>query len=334
MPKGIFLTYFDAIQGVILKPEYLYVKDKTRITNGLAQQLYFAHSTGETKNFLEINMGDLKISSYYTGMVPKSRNQVCLALVLEEKEVGAAYKEFLKIKAHEIVKIMDNGGEIKIKEIFRELEKREKPVDKNHLTIRLLADEETWKALAAIKKGEKVSPTLLSNLKMLELVTEEQNSKIETKKIKIFKTPSPSIIQALEEGKVPKNIKGRVGEKLLYAIDELQRQIQQNMEEKPTEILEPLVNSTNYQIANIINQEGVIQLKELQKRLGIEEETLLYHIQQLKKHLLADYTKEYAHPLLKVEIETSQKSGKINEKKTVKHIYDKDSKINRGNTHR
>jgi hypothetical protein len=311
MPKGIFVTYFDAIQGVVLRPEYSYVKDKTKITNGLAQQLYFAHSTGETKNFLEIKMGDLKISSYYTGMVPKSRNQICLALVLEEKEVGAVYKEFLKIKAEEIVKELDNGGEIKIKEIYGELEKREKPVDRKHLMIRILADEETWKILAVLKEGKKVSPTLLSHLKTLELVNEKQNGKKpEIMKIKIFKTPSPSIIQALEEGKVPKNIRGKVGEKIIYAIEELRRQIQQNMEEKPPDLLEPLVNSTNYQITNILNEEGIISIKDLQKRLGIQEdETILYHVQQLKKHLLADYTKEYLHPLLKVEIETNRKEN-------------------------
>lgn len=332
MPKGIFVTYFDAIQGVVLRPEYSYVKDKTKITNGLAQQLYFAHSTGETKNFLEITMGDLKISSYYTGMVPKSRNQICLALILEEKEVGAAYKEFLKNKANELIKVLDDGGEIKIKEIYGELEKREKTVDRKHLMIRILADEETWKTFAALKEGKKVSPTLISNLETLELVTEKQNGKKpEITKIKIFKTPSPSIIQALEEGKVPRNIRGRVGEKIIYAIDELRRQIQQNMEEKPTDLLEPLINSTNYQITNILNEEGLISIKDLQKKLGIEEETILYHIQQLKKHLLADHTKEYLHPLLKVEIETNRKENNTkNKTKNSKTYIPKRCKIESG----
>ncbi|WXG42191.1 MAG: winged helix-turn-helix transcriptional regulator [Candidatus Freyarchaeum deiterrae] len=328
MPKGIFITYFDAIQGVVLRPEYAYVKGKTQITNGLAQQLYFAHSTGETKNFLEIKMGDLKISSYYTGMVPKSRNQICLALVLEEKEVGAAYKEFLKIKASEIIKILDDGGEIRIEEIYRELEKREKPVDKKHLMIRILADEETWKALAALRDGRNVSPTYLSPLKMLELVTKKQNGNAKPKisKIKIFKSPSNSIIDALENGKIPKSIRRKVGEALLYAVDELRRQIQQDMEEKPTDILEPLVNSTNYQITNIIDEEGIISIKELSKRLGIEEETILYHMRQLKEHLLADYTKEYLYPLLKVEIEINRKQSSVANKikKIVKYINDKD----------
>lgn len=318
MPKGIFITYFDAIQGVVLRPEYLYVKDKTKITNGLAQQLYFAHSTGETKKFLEINMGDLKISSYYTGMVPKSRNQICLALILEEKEAGVVYRDFLKLKAEEIIKIMDDGGEINIKGIYGELEEREKPVDQKHLLIRILADEETWKTLALLKEGKKVSPTLLSTLKMLELVTGKQNGKPEITKIKIFKTPSPAIIQALEEGRVPRNIRGRVGEKLLYAIDELKRQIQQNMEDKPTDMLEPLINSTNYQIINLLNEEGIISIKNITKKLGIDEETVLYHTQQLKKHLLADQTKEYLHPLLKVEIETNLKENSTKKSKAKK----------------
>lgn len=309
MPKGIFITYFDAIQGVVLRPEYVYVKDKTKITNGLAQQLYFAHSTGETKKFLEINMGDLKISSYYTGMVPKSRNQICLALILEEKEVGILYRDFLRLKAEEIVKVMDDGGEINIKEIYGDLEEREKPVDQKHLLIRILADEETWKTLAILREGKKVSSTLLSALKILELVTGKQNGKPKITKLKIFKAPSPAIIQALEEGRVPRNIRGSVGEKLLYAIDELRRQIQQNMEDKPTDILEPLINSTNYQIINLLNEEGIISIKNITKKLGIAEETLLYHIQQLKKHLLADQTKEYLHPLLKVEIETNRKEN-------------------------
>ncbi|MGQ9720711.1 MAG: hypothetical protein ACUVXA_05235 [Candidatus Jordarchaeum sp.] len=317
MPKGIFITYFDAVEGVMLKPEYTYIIDKTEITNSLAQQLYFAHSTGETKEYLEIKMGNLKISSYYSGMVPKSSNQICIALVLEEKEIGVAYKEFLKTKAIEIIKLLDNGGKIKIQEIYKELEKREKTVDRTHLMIRVLADEETWKSLAALREGKTVSPLTLSNLKRLELVSEKRNgeTKFEIMKIKIFKAPSNSIIEDLEKGKVPPNIMSEVGQKVTNAIDELQRQIRQEMEERPIDILEPLVNSTNYQIIKILEEEGITSIKNLVRRIGVEEETILFHVEQLKNHMLADHTKEYVYPLLKVTIET-----KIEEKSIIKRI--------------
>ncbi len=326
MPKGIFITYFDAIEGVMLKPDYTYITDKTEITNSLAQQLYFAHSTGETKEYLEIKMGNLKISSYYSGMVPKSSNQICIALLLEEKEMGVAYKEFLKTKAIEIIKLMDKGDEIKIQEIYKELEKREKTVDRTHLMIRVLADEETWKSLDALREGKTVSPSILSNLKRLELVSEKQNgeTKFEIMKIKIFKAPSNSIIEDLEKGKVSPDIRREVGQKVINAIDELQRQIRQEIEERPIDILEPLVNSTNYQIIKILEKEGIISIKNLVRRIEVEEETILYHVEQLKNHMLADHTKEYVYPLLKVTIETKIEERSITER--IKNLFKKHSK--------
>ena len=313
MPKGIFITYFDAIEGVMLRPDYMYVSDKTEITNSLAQQLYFAHSTGETKEYLEVKMGNLKISSYYSGMVPKSSNQICIALVLDEKEIGVAYKEFLKTKAMEIIKLMDKGDEIRIKDIYKDLEEREKTVDRTHLIIRVLADEETWKALAAIEEVKKVAPTILSNLKKLELISEKQNgeTKYEIMKIKVYKAPSASIIESLEKGKVPLNIRSEVGEKVVNAIDELQRQIKQEIEDRPIDILEPLVNSINYQIIKTLKEEGITSIKNLVRKIGIEEETILYHVEQLKDYMLADHTKEYVYPLLEVMIETKTEEKNI-----------------------
>ena len=336
MPKGIFITYFDAVEGVVLKPEYTYITDKTRITNGLAQQLYFAHSTGETKDFLEMKIGNFKISSYYTGMAPKSHHQICLALVLDENEMGAAYREFLRIKAKEIVKTMDEGGEIRIRDIYKELERREKPVDEKHLMIRVLAEEETWKAMAAPRKGKRLSPSTLSDLKKLELLAEKQNGKSEPeiKKIRVFKAPSTSVVEALEQGRVPRSIRGMVGESVIYAIDELQRQIRQEMEEPPTEILEPLVNTTNYLITTTLDEEGIIPLKELTQRLGIEQKTILYHVKQLKNHLLADYTRGYVYQLLRIIVQVLPEENNIigRIRKAVKNIQRKLSKLTRTNT--
>lgn len=326
MPKGIFITYFDAIEGVMLRPEYTYIKDKTEITNSLAQQLYFAHSTGETKEYLEIKMGNLKISSYYSGMVPKSSNQICIALLLEDKEIGVAYKEFLKAKAIEIIKLMDKGDEIRIKEIYKDLEEREKTVDRTHLMIRVLADEETWKALAAIEEDKKVAPTILSNLKKLELISKKQNGETtyEIMKIKVFKAPSTSIIESLEKGIVPPNIRSEVGENVINAIDELQRQIKQEVEDRPIDILEPLVNSINYQIIKILKEEGITPIKSLVRKIGIEEETILYHVGQLKDYMLADNTEEYVYPLLEVMIEA--KSEEKNIMNRLKNLFKKHSR--------
>lgn len=306
MPKGVFVTYFDAVEGVVLKPEYMYITDGTRVTEGLAQQLYFAHSTGETREYLEVRMGNIKVVSYYSGMAPKSHNQICIAMLLEEKEMGVAYKAFLKTKAIEIVKLLDSGEEVKIREIYKELEKREKTVDRTHLMIRVLADEETWKSLAALREGKTVEPSILSHLKRLELVSQKSNGekKFDVMKIRVYKAPSDSIIKDLERGKVPQNIRSEVGQKVINAIDELQTQIKQEIEERPIDILEPLVNSTNYQIVKILEKEGITPIKTLAKKIGVEEETILYHIEQLKNNMLADYTQEYVYPLLKVTIET------------------------------
>ncbi|MEM2134984.1 MAG: hypothetical protein Q6366_004765 [Candidatus Freyarchaeota archaeon] len=313
MPKGVFVTYFDEVEGVVLKPEYMYIKDETRVTEGLAQQLYFAHSTGETRDYLEIKMGNIKIASYYSGMVPKSRNQICIALVLEEKEMGVAYKPFLKAKAMEIVKLLDSGDEINIREIYKELEKREKTVDRTHLMIRVLADEETWKTLAALREGKTVESSILSHLKRLELVSQkgDGNKRFDVMKIRVYKAPSDSIINDLEKRRVPPNIRSEVGQKVINAIDELQTQIKQEIEERPTDILEPLVNSTNYQIVKILEMEGIIPIKNLAKRIGVEEETILFHLEQLKNNMLADYTQEYVYPLLKVTIETKIEKGSL-----------------------
>jgi len=306
MPKGVFITYFDAVEGVVLKPEYVYIRDGTQVTEGLAQQLYFAHSTGETRDYLEMKVGNIKVASYYSGMVPKSRNQICIALLLEEKEMGVAYKAFLKTKAAEIVKLLDNDREIKIQEVYKELEKREKIVDRTHLMIRLLADEETWKSLAALREGKTVDTSILSHLKRLELVSQKSDGekKFEVMKIRVFKAPSDSIIEALEKGKVPPNIRSEVGKEVINTIDELRTKIKQEIEERPIEILEPLVNSVNYQIVKILEEEGITSIKNLAKRIGVEEETILYHIEHLKNSRLADYAQEYAYPLLKVTIET------------------------------
>jgi hypothetical protein len=306
MPKGVFITYFDAVEGVVLKPEYVYIRDGTQVTEGLAQQLYFAHSTGETRDYLEMKVGNIKVASYYSGMVPKSRNQICIALLLEEKEMGVAYKAFLKAKAAEIVKLLDDGCEIRIQEVYKELEKREKIVDRTHLMIRLLADEETWKSLATLREGKTVDTSILSHLKRLELISQKSDGekKFEVMKIRVFKAPSDSIIEALEKGKVPPNIRSDVGKEVINAIDELRTQIKQEIEERPIEILEPLVNSVNYQIVKILEEEGITSIKNLAKRIGVEEETILYHIEHLKNSMLADYTQEHAYPLLKVTIET------------------------------
>ncbi|MBS7250503.1 MAG: hypothetical protein KIH08_07925 [Candidatus Freyarchaeota archaeon] len=306
MPKGVFVTYFDAVEGVVLKPEYIYIKDETRITEGLAQQLYFAHSTGETRDYLEIKIGNIKIASYYSGMVPKSSNQICIALLLEEREMGVAYKAFLKTKAMEIVKLLDSGDEINIREIYKELEKREKTVDRTHLMVRVLADEETWRILAALREGKTVESSILSHLKRLELVSQKEDGekKFDVMKIRVYKAPSDTIINSLEKGRVPPNIRSEVGQKVINAIDELQTQIKQEIEGTPTDILEPLVNSTNYQIVKILEEEGITPIKSLAKRVGVEEETILYHVEQLKNNMLADYTQEYVYPLLKVTIET------------------------------
>ncbi|MHA1263114.1 MAG: winged helix-turn-helix transcriptional regulator [Candidatus Freyarchaeota archaeon] len=125
-----------------------------------------------------------------------------------------------------------------------------------------------------------------------------------------------------------------VGESVIYAIDELQRQIRQEMEEPPTEILEPLVNTTNYLITTTLDEEGIIPLKELAQRLGIEQKTILYHVKQLKNHLLADYTRGYVYQLLRIIVQVLPEENNIigRIRKAVKNIQRKLSKLTRTNT--
>ena len=81
MPKGAILVRWDDKLGIVLEARY---PETLRINENQLMRIFTTHAMGGgLSGFLTMNIENLSVASYYSGLPPEGQDQYYLALILD-----------------------------------------------------------------------------------------------------------------------------------------------------------------------------------------------------------------------------------------------------------